>query len=306
MTRFLLARARQLVLVVLGLSSLVFFLVRVSGDPASVIAGIDASPEVLEAVRENLGLNDPVLVQYIRFLGDLVRFDFGTSFQYRIPAMDVVMSRLPLSGLLAGTAAVMAFLVGIPAGIIAAVRRRSFVGRFILGFAALGQSVPGFVLGILLILVFAVQLGRFPSFGWSGPVSLVLPAVTLSSFVMARQIRLAQAYTIEELNAGYVRTASSLGYSNSRIRYRHILRNVLVPMVSLLGIEFGVFVGGAVITEAVFAWPGLGTLMVGAVSARDYPIIQSGVFVIALIVVVVNFIVDLFYRVIDPRLRTAS
>ncbi len=168
----------------------------------------------------------------------------------------------------------------------------------------IGQSMPSFVLGILLILIFAVQLGWFPSFGNDDGVrSLVLPAITLSSFITARQTRLVQAYTREELGQGYVRTVQSLGFGKWRVRFRHILRNVTVPMLSLLGIELGQFIAGAVVTESVFSWPGLGRLMVEAVASRDYPIIQAGVFVIGVLVVVINFTVDLLYQMVDPRLK---
>ena len=304
MQQIVLARLRQLVIVVLGITTLVFFLVRLSGDPALVIAGQDAAPEVVEAVRERLGLNDPLIVQYGRFLADLVTLNFGDSFTFREPAISIVLQRLPLSLLLAGSAMVIAVVVGIPAGILAAVKRGTVTGRSIMAVTMLLQSAPSFVVGIVLILIFSVQLGWFPSFGaGAGWRSFVLPAITLSSFITARQIRLVQAYTLEELSSGYVRTGLSLGYSNRRVRYRHILRNVLVPLVSLLGIEFGLFIGGAVITEAVFSWPGLGRLMVTAVQARDYPLIQAGVFVIGITVVAVNFVVDLLYQVIDPRLK---
>lgn len=307
MRQIVLARLRQLVIVVLGITTLVFFLVRLSGDPAVVIAGADAAPEVLQAIRDRLGLEDPLVVQYVRFLGDLLTLDFGDSFTFREPAIGIVLERLPLSALLAGCAMFIAIVVGVPSGIMAAVKRGKPTGRSVMAGAMLLQSAPSFVVGIVLILIFSVELGWFPSFGAdAGWRSFVLPAVTLSSFITARQTRLVQAYALEELSSGYVRTGESLGYSSARIRYRHILRNVLVPLVSLLGIEFGLFIGGAVITEAVFSWPGVGRMMVSAVQSRDYPLIQAGVFVIGITVVVVNFIVDLLYQVIDPRLKAKA
>ena len=168
------------------------------------------------------------------------------------------------------------------------------------------QSAPSFVVGILLVLWFSVQFPIFPSFGNQSPLSIVLPALTLASFMTARQTRLIQAYAAEELSRGYVRTVRSLGYADARIRYRHVLRNVSVPLVSLLGIEFGTFIGGAVVTEAVFAWPGVGGLMVTAVSSRDYPLIQAGVFVIGVTVVLVNLLVDVLYQFIDPRMKATA
>jgi len=306
MRRVLLNRLWQLVLVALGLSVLIFFLIRLSGDPAGVIGGPDATPEMLQAIRERLGLDDPIYVQFGRFVADLFQLEFGDSFQYRSPAIDLVLGRLPASLLLASLAIGVALFLAIPLGMTAATRPGTWGDRFARWFATLGQSVPHFVLGIFLIFIFGVQLGWFPTFGNEGPRSWILPAVTLSTFIMARQLRLVQAYASEELTLGYVKTMKALGYRSSRVYYRHVLRNVTVPMISLLGIELGTFVGGAVITEAVFSWPGIGRLMVGAVTARDYPIVQAGVFVIGVLVVLINLVVDLLYGFVDPRLRAGG
>lgn len=299
-------RLQQLVWVVFGIATLVFFLTRLSGDPATALVGTDATQEQIEVVRDQLGLNDPLAVQYGRFLMRLVVLDFGISYQFRQPAIEIVLQRLPYSIYLAGSAILIAVGVGVPLGIAVATGRNKWYARPIAAFSVLAQSAPSFVVGIILILFFSVRWGIFPTGGATTLGSIVLPAITLSSFMLARQLRLVQAYAWEEMASQYVRTARSLGYSNFRIHYRHILRNVLVPLVSLLGIEFGLFVGGAVITEAVFAWPGLGRLMVTAVTARDYPLIQAGVFMVSVTVVTVNFIVDLLYQVIDPRMRSRS
>lgn len=306
MRQVLWSRLAQLLLVVLGLSSLVFFLIRLSGDPATAVAGPDADPETIAVIRRNLGLDDPVPLQYLHFLGDLLRLDFGDSYQFRSPAMGLVLDRLPRTALLTGTAVLLAVAVGVPAGMAAATHRDRLSGRLVLAAAMLGQSMPGFVVGILLILVFAAQLGWFPSFGDQGLRALVLPAVTLASFLAARQTRLVQAYAAEELEQGYIRTLRSLGYDDRRIRYRHLLRNVAVPLLSLVGIELGAFIAGAVVTESVFAWNGLGRLMVEAVTARDYPVIQAAVFTAGVLVVLINFGVDLLYQVVDPRLKAAA
>jgi peptide/nickel transport system permease protein len=306
MQQVLLARLRQLVLVLFGIATLVFFLTRLSGDPALAIAGPDASPEQIATIRERLGLNDSLLTQYWEFLKSLVTLNFGDSLQFREPAMGIVLDRLPSSLLLAGIALVIATIISIPLGLHAAVHPGTWGTRLIVGCSMVLQSAPSFVIGILLILFFSVKLSIFPSFGDDDPLSFVLPAITLASFMTARQIRLVQAYATEELGRGYVRTARSLGYSETRIRYRHVLRNVLVPLVSLLGIEFGMFIGGAVVTETVFAWPGVGGLMVTAVTARDYPLIQAGVFVIGIVVVLVNLLVDVLYQVIDPRMKVKA
>jgi len=303
MQQVLLARLRQLVIVLFGIASLVFFLTRLSGDPALAIAGPDASPDQIETIRERLGLNDSLLAQYWEFLKSLFTLNFGDSLQFREPAMAIVLERLPSSLALAGTALVLATVISIPLGIYAAVHPGRWVTRAIVASSMVLQSAPSFVIGILLILWFSVQVPIFPSFGNDEPLSIILPAVTLASFMTGRQIRLVQAYATEELTRGYVRTARSLGYSEFRVHYRHVLRNVLVPLVSLLGIEFGLFIGGAVVTEKVFAWPGIGALMVTAVTARDYPLIQAGVLVIGVTVVLVNLGVDFLYQVIDPRMK---
>lgn len=303
MRRILLARGRQLVLVVLGLSTLVFFLVRLSGDPVFVVAGPNATPEQIEFLTQKYGLDGPLYEQYFRFVVNLLTLDFGNSFFTSQDALSVIFSRIPASVQLGGTAMLIAIVAAVPLGISAATHPGSLRARLAQWVALFGQSVPSFVLGIVLILLFAVRYPIFPSFGNEGGLSLVLPAITLSSFILARQLRLVQAYATEELSQGYIRTVRSLGYGGFRIRYRHLLRNVLVPMVSLLGIELGTIIGGAVVTEAVFAWPGLGRTMVQAVASRDYPVVQASVFVVGVFVVCINLVVDLLYQRIDPRLR---
>lgn len=303
MLRVLGSRVLQLILVVLGISTLLFFLVRVSGDPALAIAGSDATTEDIESIRESLGLNRSLTEQYISFLGKLVTLNFGDSYIYLQPSMPLILDALPSTLYLSFVAFGLAMIVAIPAGIYAAVKRRNASGRFILSMSMLGQSIPPFIIGIFMILVFSVWLQWLPSFGNEQPTSIVMPAIALSAVLMARHTRLVRAYFLEEMNRGYVRTGRSLGFTNQRIRYRHILRNISVPMLSLIGIDLGKFVGGAVIIEAVFAWPGIGSLMVNAVKARDYPLLEAGVFTVAVMVVLVNLIVDLLYQFVDPRLR---
>lgn len=303
MLRVLGSRVLQLILVVLGISTLLFFLVRVSGDPALSIAGSDATSEDVENIRESLGLNRSLVEQYVSFLGKLVTLNFGDSYIYLQPSMPLILDALPSTLYLSFVAFGLAMIVAIPAGIYAAVRRRKASGRFILSMSMLGQSIPPFIIGIFLILVFSVWLQWLPSFGNEQPTSIIMPAIALSAVLMARHTRLVRAYFLEEMNRGYVRTGRSLGFTNGRIRYRHILRNISVPMLSLIGIDLGKFVGGAVIIEAVFAWPGIGSLMVNAVKARDYPMLEAGVFTVAVMVVLVNLIVDLLYQFVDPRLR---
>lgn len=303
MLRVLGSRALQLILVVLGIGTLLFFLVRISGDPALALAGTDASAEEIEGIREILGLNRSLLEQYLSFLQNLATLNFGDSYIYLRPSMPLVLDALPSTLYLSFVAFLLAMSIAIPAGIYSAVKRREFSGRFIMSMSMLGQSIPPFIIGIFLILVFSVWLRWLPSFGSDKPTSIIMPAIALSAVLMARHTRLVRAYFIEEMNRGYVRTGKSLGYTNSRIRYKHILRNISVPMLSLIGIDLGKFVGGAVIIEAVFSWPGIGSLMVNAVKARDYPLLEAGVFTVAVLVVLVNLIVDLLYQFVDPRLR---
>lgn len=304
--RLLLRRTLHLGLVLVGISTLLFFLIRLSGDPAAILAGPSATPEQIAGLRQQLGLDRPMLAQYGAFLTDLLRLDFGDSYQYRQPAIEVVLARFPASMLLTLSAVAIGLTVAIPAGVYAAVRRDRLSGSAVLTGTLLGQSVPNFVLGILLILVFSVTLGWFPSFGFDGISSLVLPAITLSGFMMARQTRLVRAFMVEELSKDYVRAAQVNGIPLRRLRLNHALRNVLVPVVGLAGIDIGQMFGGAVITEVIFSWPGMGRLLVDAVLNRDFPLAQAAVFVIAILVVVVNFAIDLIYRFIDPTLRSAS
>ncbi|MPZ63337.1 MAG: ABC transporter permease subunit, partial [Propionibacteriales bacterium] len=284
------------------ISTLLFLLMRLSGDPAAMLAGPQATPEQIEGFRTQLGLDRPLIVQYWYFITDIARLDFGFSYQYQRPVMEAVMERFPASLQLTFSAVALALVIAIPVGIFAAVRRGRLSGSAVLTGTLLGQSVPNFVLGILLILVFAVTLGWLPSFGRDGLASLILPTLTLSAFMMARQTRLVRAYMVEELSKDYVRAAQANGIPLRRIRFKHALRNVMVPVVGLAGIDVGQMFGGAVITEVIFAWPGMGRLLVDAVLTRDYPLVQAAVFVIAVLVVVVNFVIDLLYRVIDPTL----
>jgi peptide/nickel transport system permease protein len=288
---------------VLGIGTLLFFLVRISGDPALGIAGSEGTSEDIENIREALGLNRSGLEQYLSFLQSLGTLNFGESYIYLRPSMPLILEALPATLYLSLVAFLLAMAIAIPAGVYAAVKRKEFSGKFIMSISMLGQSIPPFVIGIFLILVFSVWLRWLPSFGNEEPSSIIMPAIALSAVLMSRYTRLVRAYFIEELSRGYVRTGKSLGFTNSRIRFKHILRNISVPILSLIGIDLGKFVGGAVIVEAVFAWPGIGSLMINAVKARDYPMLEAGVFTIAVMVVSVNLIVDLLYQFVDPRLR---
>lgn len=296
-------RLAELVITLWGISTLIFLLERISGDPAAVLAGPQGSAEQVAAIRKSLGLADPLIVQYGRFLKGAVQGQFGDSYQYQSSAMQQVLDRVPASLELTAVAAVGALLAAIPLGILAAQLRSRISRAAILSVALIGQSMPSFVLGVLLILVFGVTLEWLPVLGNESAVSIVLPAITLGLFLMARQLRLVRACVQEEMNSNYVRTARAHGLSPSRVLFGHVLPNVLTQVLALFSVDFGQFFAGAIIAEAVFSWPGIGSLMVAGVQARDYPIVQAGIFVIAILVVLINFGVNALQRFADPRIR---
>jgi peptide/nickel transport system permease protein len=300
--RFLIRRIIYLVLVLLGISTILFVLLRVSGDPITVLLGPDnPSPEAERALRAAYGLDRPLYIQYFRFLMEAARLHFGESLQTGQDALQLVVARLPASGSLAVAAALLATLVSLPVGIYAAVRRNSPLTSLLMVGALIGQSTPVFALGILLILVFAVNLHWLPSIGNGSWRHMVLPAITLSGFMMAKLARMVRSGMLEVLSQDYVRTARAKGLPLTGVVLKHGLRNMLIPVVTILGMEISYLLGGAVIVETVFAWPGLGRQMLGAVLARDYAVVQATVFVVAAITVLVNLLVDLMYHYLDPR-----
>lgn len=301
MAGYLAHRAVHLVFVLVAISSLMFFLLRLSGDPAAVLAGPNASPDVIAAIRKAMGFDQPLIVQYGRFMADTVQLRFGDSLASGQDAMGIVLARLPATVELIVAGFALAITAGIPLGLLAAVRRRGRAARFLMLVALVGQSIPVFWLGILLILLFSVRLHLLPSIGTSDPISLVLPAVTLAVLLMAKIIRLVRSSVLEVLHQDYVRTARAKGLSGFDINVRHVLRNALTPVVTIIGVDLAQALGGAVLIETIFSWPGIGRQMLLSVAARDYPVIQATVFVVALLVVAINFGVDILYKVLDPR-----
>lgn len=283
--------------------TVVFFGLRASGDPVTLMVGIDAAPETVADIREKYGLDESLVVQYLRYLQLLAQGDFGESLREPRPVTQVVADRIPATLELAAAALVLAAAVGVPAGILAALRRNSLLDRGLMALAFLGQSAPNFFLGILMILCFSLWLQVLPSSGRGEPQHLIMPALTLSSYGMATLARLTRSSVLEVLNADYVRTARAKGLRESRILTAHILRNAALPVLTMLGLQVGVAISGAVVTETVFAWPGMGRLAATAVFRRDYPVIQFIVLLIAAWVVVVNFLVDVLYGLVDPRIR---
>ncbi|MBA2452096.1 MAG: ABC transporter permease [Chloroflexia bacterium] len=283
--------------------TVVFFGLRISGDPVTLMLGFEASPEAIERMREKLGLNDGVGVQYLRYLQLIGQGDFGDSIREPRPVTQVVFDRLPATLELALAAILIAVVVGIPVGVVAALHRNSLIDRGLMSFAFLGQSAPNFFVGILLILCFSLWLQVLPSAGRGGWQHLIMPALTLSTYGMASLARLTRSSILEVLGADYVRTARAKGLRESRVLAGHILRNAALPIVTIFGLQVGLAISGAVITETVFAWPGMGRLAANAVFRRDYPVIQFIVLLIAASVVIVNFAIDIFYGLIDPRIR---
>jgi peptide/nickel transport system permease protein len=303
MTVFLLRRLGQSVLVLLGVSFVVFFILYLTGDPALVLLPPDATAEDIRKFREDMGFNDPFIVQYGRFLAGALRGDFGQSVRHGEPAFHLVVERMPATFQLAGAALLVALLLAIPAGVVSAVRRNSAVDYVATVVALLGQSMPTFWLGIMLILIFSVQFNLLPSSGRGGFEHLVLPAVTLGLFTTARITRLTRSGMLEVLNQDYIRTARAKGVSGRPVVWKHAFKNAAIPIVTIVGIELGTLLGGSVITETIFAWPGVGRLSVQAIYNRDYPVVQAAVFLLASTFVLVNLVVDLLYTYLDPRIR---
>jgi peptide/nickel transport system permease protein len=284
--------------------TIVFFLLRLSGDPIALLVPPGATAADVAQLRHAYGFDRPLWIQYGDYLGHAVTGDLGTSIVYRQPALQVVLERVPATLELTAVALLLAIPLAVPFGIVAAARRDSWIDRLLMLLALAGQSFPYFFLGIVLILVFAVQLGWLPTSGSGTPVHLVLPAVTLAVYSVARTMRLMRTSLLAVLRADYVRTALAKGLRERVVVLRHAVRNALIPVVTAIGLDVGNLLGGAVVTETVFGWPGVGRLVVQAVSQRDYPVVQAGVVYVAVIFFLINTLLELVYRVLDPRLRT--
>jgi len=301
----LIARRLAHGLVVLwGVSVVVFLVLRVvPGDPVLIMFPEGLSPQQLRAEHAALGLDRPLLVQYGAFVSRALHGDLGDSFRYERPALGLVLQRFPATAQLAAVAMAITILVGIPLGLVAAAQRGGWIDRTVMLTASLGQSLPTFWLGIMLIVIFAVALHWLPTSGRGSLAQLVLPAVTLAGYSTALTARLTRAGMLDVFAEPYIRTARAKGLREITVLIRHVLRNGLIPVVTLLGLQVGTLLGGAVITEAVFAWPGVGLLAVSAVFTRDYNVVQAVVLLSTVIFIVVNLCIDLCYVVLDPRIR---
>lgn len=284
--------------------TMVFLLVHiVPGDPVQQMLGEGARGEDLEQLRHALGLDRPLLVQYGRYLAGLVRGDWGQSFRFQRPVLRAVLERYPATLELALSGMLVCVAIGIPAGVLAAHRRGQVADRAVGFFTLLGLSVPNFALGPVLILLFSIQLGWLPVSGREGLASLLLPAVTLGAALAAILTRMVRSSMIEELSSDYVRTARAKGLPESAVLFRHAFRNALIPIVTILGLQFGTLLAGTIVTESIFSWPGIGRLAVQAIAARDYPLLQGCILVIAFSYVLVNLVTDFIYVLADPRVR---
>lgn len=289
--------------VLFGVSIIVFLLMHLSGDPVAVLLPLDAPPEQVEAFRHQMGFDRPLPVQYLMFLSRAVRGDFGYSYHYRTDAMSIVLERMPATLKLTFAALFVALIVSIPAGIFAALRQGKISDMIVRVGVLFGQAVPGFWLALMLIMIFGVRLRWLPVSGAEGWKSLILPAIVAGSFSMATITRLLRCNLLETLGENYIQTAHGKGLPPRIIITRHALKNAAIPAITVIGLQMGWLLGGAVISEVVFAYPGMGRLAVTAVSYRDVPVIQSFVAITAIIVVVINLSVDIVYSWLDPRIR---
>ena len=303
MKRYLAGRLVWSVVAIWGVVTLVFVILRLSGDPAAVLLSPQGTKEEYEAIRRSLGLDLPVPAQYALFLVRSAAGNFGSSFQFGVPALGVVLERIPATLSLTGTASALIVLVAIPLGVLAAVFRNSWVDYLTSGLALLGQAAPNFWLGFMLIILFAVQLRWVPTSGRGTLAHLALPALTLALQPIAKIARLTRSEMLEVLEANYVRTAHAKGIAPARVTLGHALKNASLSIVTVLGLDIGYLLGGAIIVETVFSWPGLGRLVIEAINNRDFPIIIAVNMVFATVIVLSNLAVDLTYAVLDPRIR---
>ncbi|MFJ8748009.1 ABC transporter permease [Streptomyces sp. NPDC102441] len=299
------ARVGTALLVLLCAATVAFFLVRLSGDPVKVLLPPDATAHQEGVLRHSLGLDRPLLTQYLDYLWGIPRLDFGDSLFYNQPVRAVLADRVPATLLLAAGALVVTLVVALPAGTLAAMRRGRATDRTVMTGVLLGQSTPPFWVGILLILVFAVGLHALPASGYGSFAHLVLPAVTLAVYSVAVVARLLRSSLIDVLGADHIRTARAKGFGPVKVVLTHGLRNASLPVVTVVGLEVGGLLGGAILTEQVFSWPGVGQLTIEAISNRDFPLVQATVLLFAATFVVVNLLVDLSYSLLDPRVRTS-
>jgi len=303
MVEFIIKRTLQMILVIFLAVTAVFFLVRLSGDPTALFLPPDAPREQLEEFRVALGYDRPLHVQYTEFIAGAFQGDFGESLRTREDALSMVLDRAPATFQLAFTALIISLLISIPIGIISAYKRNSLFDRTGVGFTVLGQGIPDFWLGLILIYVFAASLQVLPSGGGGTPYHLILPALTLAFHSVARFSRFTRSSTLDVLGKDYIRTAKASGVPVPRILSRYALKNSLIPIITLIALDLGALLGGTVVTETVFAWPGVGRLLVQSLMMRDFSVVLAGVFFVAVIYSILNFLADILYAFVNPQIR---
>jgi peptide/nickel transport system permease protein len=306
MGAFILKRVLQAIFVVLVVTLFVSYAVRLSGDPALMLsqgAG-SVTEQDLQNIRAGLGLDRPFLVQYVEFVRGVLVGDFGRSFMGGTPVSRLIADALPATLALASVSLLLSILVSVPLGIQAAVKQGKGIDQFIRIFSLIGLSFPNFWLAIMLVLLLSITFPLLPPSGWDGPISLIMPALTMAIILSATNVRLVRTAMLETLSAQYITVARSKGLKDRVVLYKHALRNCAIPLITYIGLQFGNLIGGIVVVEKVFNWPGLGTLAFDAIAGRDYPVLQGTVTVLSLVIVAVNLLVDMAYGLVDPRIRT--
>jgi peptide/nickel transport system permease protein len=300
---YIIRRCLYAIFVLFGVATVVFFITRLTGDPIAIMLPPDATAEQADKLRHALGFDKSLLQQYGIYLLNLLHLDLGVSLRYGGPTVQLIVERLPATLQLAGAALLFSLIIAIPAGIISAIKRGSMVERGVMTLVLIGQSMPVFWMGILLILLFSVRMKIFPTGGIGSWLHLVLPAIALGLQLMALVTKLLRSSLIETLGADYIRTARAKGLLPQTVISKHALRNGLLPVITIVGLEVGTLLGGSVVTETVFAWPGVGQLLVQAIYNRDFPLVQAALILLAGIFVLINLLVDICYVFIDPRIE---
>lgn len=306
MLKYISKRILMMIPVLLGVLFLVFTMNEISpGDPAVMIAGDAASEEVVEQIREDLGLNDPFLVRFFNYVKNLVLHgDLGTSYKTKRPVLDEVMDRLPTTITLSLTSAAFAVILSIPIGVISAVKQNTWIDNLLMVLALIGVAMPAFWQGLMTIILFSVKLGWLPSYGFTTPAHWIMPVLTIGTGAMASLVRITRSSMLEVIRQDYIRTARAKGQIEYKVIINHALRNSMIPIITAIAIQLGSMLGGAIVTETVFAIPGIGMLMIQSIKARDYPTIQGAVVVIAVMFSLLNLLVDIIYTFVDPRLKS--
>ncbi|WP_368652653.1 ABC transporter permease [Ornithinibacillus sp. 4-3] len=304
MTSFIIRRTLQVIPVLFAIAILVFGMLHfIPGDPARLVVGIEASKETVEAARENLGLNNPIYIQFLTFIGNALQGDLGTSIQTGIPVTEELATRFPITITIALGATIFATVFGMLGGVLAAIKQNKFTDNFIMFISLIAVSIPSYFLGLILLMIFSLKLGWFPVFGVDSPKHYILPIVTLGAQSMGLIARMTRSSMLDVVRQDYIRTAKAKGLPERVITYIHALKNALIPVVTVIGLRFGGLLAGTILTEVVFSIPGVGRYMVDAILARDYPIVQGTILVVATTFVIINIFVDIAYKIVDPRIR---